>query len=594
MTPIAANEKLKPVDAVTIGVGWTGALMAEGLTAAGLKVVGLERGGARFTVPDFQAPTIHDELRYSTRKGMMQDNTKEPVTQRHSSDGVAWPIRRWSAFLPGTGLGGAGVHWNGQTWRFSPEEFRLRSFSEERYGKNFLDADLSVEDWGISWADMEPYYSQFEILCGTAGKAGNLNGKIIPGGNPFEGPRSREYPTPPMQQGYMDALFGKAAAGLGYTPFIQPSSNMTQSYVNPHGIRLNACMYCGFCERFACEHFAKASAQTTILPVLLKRPNYELRVGAQVLRINLDSTGKKATGVMYADASGRIFEQPASLVVLSSFSFNNPRMLLLSGIGQPYDPRTRKGVVGRNYAYQTMSTVEVYWDKDIVTNPFMAAGASGTVISDFAPTAFDTGPLGFIGGSYILGGTTNGRPIEYHPVPKGTPKWGRAWKEAVVRHYNHTGHVNVNGSSMPSWNNFLDLDPTYTDAWGQPALRMTFDFPENDMRMSRYSHAKGKQVAEAMGGRATSEVIYGRPFDVTKYQTTHNTGGAIMGSDPSRSVVNRYMQSWDVSNLFIPGASCFPHNSAYNPTATLAALTLMSIDKIKSDYLKSPGPLVHV
>ena len=362
--------------------------------------------------------------------------------------------------------------------------------------------------------------------------------------------------------------------------------------MNPHGIQMNACMYCGFCERFACEHFAKASAQTTILPVLLKRSNYELRTGCQVLRINLDSTGKKATGVTYADEDGRIYEQPSDIVILSAFSFNNPRMLLLSGIGKPYDHRTRTGVVGRNYAYQTMSTIEVFWDQGITTNPFMAAGASGTAIADFSPTAFDTGPLGFVGGSYILGGTTNGRPISYHPIPEGTPKWGRLWKEAVIRHYNHTGHINVNGSSMPSWNNFLDLDPTYRDAWGQPVLRMTFDFPENDMRMSRFCHAKGKDIGRAMGGMSLGETVYKRPFDVTKYQTTHNTGGAIMGSDPATSVVNKYMQVWDVPNVFVPGASAFPHNSAYNPTATIGALTLFSIEKIKSDYLKSPGPLV--
>ena len=593
MSPLTAARKMPAVDAVTIGVGWTGSLMAEGLTAAGLRVVGLERGRARYTVPDFQAPLIHDELRYSVRKGMMQDNTTEPVTMRHTPDETALPVRRWNAFLPGTGLGGSGVHWNGQTYRFNEVEFRLKSAMEERYGRGFVDEALNLQDWGVSWQEIEPFYAQFEALCGTSGQAGNIGGKLLAGGNPFEGPRSGPYPTPPMQQGYMDAKFSKAAAELGYSPFIQPSSNLSQAYVNPHGIHMNACMYCGFCERFACEHFAKGSAQTTILPVLLKRPNYELRTGCQVLRINLDSTGRRATGVMYADETGTIVEQPADLVICSTFSFNNPRMLLLSGIGTPYDPHTRKGTVGRNYAYQTMSTIEVFWDKDVVTNPFMAAGASGTVIGDFSPGVFDTSQARFVGGSYILGGVTNGRPIVYHPVPPGTARWGREWKEAVIRHYNHTGHININGSSMPSWTNYLDLDPTYKDAWGQPVLRTTFDFPENDMRMSTYTHDKALGIAKAMGGTAISQNIYRRPFDVTKYQTTHNTGGAIMGGDPSTSVVNKYMQSWDVSNLFVPGASAFPHNSSYNPTATLAALTLMSVAKIRSDYLKAPGPLVH-
>jgi gluconate 2-dehydrogenase alpha chain len=161
-------------------------------------------------------------------------------------------------------------------------------------------------------------------------------------------------------------------------------------------------------------------------------------------------------------------------------------MLLLSGIGEPYDPVTEKGVVGRNYAYQTQSYVPAFLKEDIHLNSFMAAGASGTVIDDFSVDNFDHSALGFIGGCYVLCGSTNARPIEFHPTPPGTPRWGRQWKEAVRRHYNHTAIFNLSGTSSASRWNYLDLDPTYRDAWGLPLLRMTFDFPENDLRMSRY------------------------------------------------------------------------------------------------------------
>ena len=127
---------------------------------------------------------------------------------------------------------------------------------------------------------------------------------------------------------------------MGYHPFPQPSSNLSQPYTNPEGMKLNACVFCGFCERYACEHYAKSVPQTVILPVLLANPNFELRTGCQVQRINLDSTKKHATGVTYIDAAGREFEQPASLVITSTFAINNVRMLLLSGIGKPYDPAT--------------------------------------------------------------------------------------------------------------------------------------------------------------------------------------------------------------------------------------------------------------
>src|SRR3954470_7573530 len=104
------------VDAVLLGVGLVGTVLGRELARAGLKVLGLERGEPRFTVPDFQGPQMHDELKYSVRKALMQDTAKETLTFRNTGAETALPIRRWASFLPGTGVGGAFVHWNGQTY----------------------------------------------------------------------------------------------------------------------------------------------------------------------------------------------------------------------------------------------------------------------------------------------------------------------------------------------------------------------------------------------------------------------------------------------------------------------------------------------
>jgi gluconate 2-dehydrogenase alpha chain len=585
-------ERLKEVDVVVIGVGMVGSIVAKELAAAGYKVVGLERGQPRFTVPQFQSPGVHDELRFDIRKALMQDNTREPVTFRNQGSQVALPVRRWESFLPGTGLGGSMVHWNGQTYRFQANDFQLATRMRERYGKDFLDPDVTIQDWGITYDDLEPHYDRFEYLLGTSGKAGNIKGQIQPGGDPHESPRSREYPTPPQKEHFQGALFRKAASSLGYHPFPQPSSNLSQPYTNPEGLKLNACVFCGFCERFACEHYAKSVPQTVILPVLLANPNFELRTGCQVQRINLDSTKKHATGVTYIDAVGREFEQPASLVITAAFAINNIRMLLLSGIGAPYDPATGQGVVGRNYAYQTMSEVASFFGDNIIVNPFMASGASGTLINDFAGDNFDHGGLGFIGGSFVGAVNTNGRPIEYHPVPPGTPSWGKAWKQAVVKHYNHTVMLGLHGSSVSQRQNYCDLDPTYKDAWGQPVLRITFDFPPNDIKMAAFVTAKAVEIGKAMGAKQVVGSPRKGPYTVTQYQTTHNTGGTVMGDNPRTSVVNRYLQSWDVPNVFVIGASNYPQNASWNPTGTLGALTYWAIDALKNKYLKSPGRLV--
>jgi gluconate 2-dehydrogenase alpha chain len=586
--------KLKPVDVITIGVGMTGAILGKELAAMGLKVVGLERGEYRDTVPDFQGSTMHDELRFAVRKGLMQDNTKEAVTARNKASQVALPIRRWESFLPGTGVGGAMVHWNGQTYRFHPTDFVMKSHFKTRYGDKIFDPDLTIQDWGVSYDELEKHYDRFEYLCGTSGKAGNIKGKIQEGGDPFEGFRERDYPTPPQKEPFAGAMFRKAAKGLGYHPLPQPSSNLSQPYTNPEGLKMQTCNFCGFCERFGCEHFAKSSPQTIILPAALKQTTYEMRTGCQVLKINLDSTKKKATGVTYVDRSGREFEQPADLVLLTAFALNNVRMMMLSGIGQVYDPKTGQGTVGRNYAYQTMGSAQVFYDESTRINPFMASGASGTIINDFAADNFDHGPAGFVGGAYIGAIQPHGRPIEFHPTPPGTATWGLDWKKSVARYYNHTANINVHGSSMASRNNFLDLDPTYKDAWGLPLLRMTFDFPPNDLRMSQFITEKARLIGQAMGGQQVSATPRKGPWTTQVYQTTHNTGGAVMGDDPKTSVVNRYLQSWDVPNLFVVGASAFPQNPAWNPTGTVGALTYWALEAIKTKYLKSPGALVKV
>jgi gluconate 2-dehydrogenase alpha chain len=585
-------RRMPAVDVVLVGMGWTGTIMAKELAAAGMKVVGLERGAFRRTVPHFQSPAMHDELRYAVRHGLMIDTSRETFTFRNGTDEEALPMRQLGSFLPGTGLGGAGVHWNGQTWRFLPADFRQRSHVVERYGEGIIEEGLTVQDWGVTYDELEPHYDRFEHLCGIGGEAGNLRGQIRPGGNPFEGPRARPYPNPPMLTSQAGALFRDAAAGLGYHPFPAPSANMTRHYTNPEGAELKPCMYCGFCERFGCEHFAKASPETTILPAAMRSPNFELRTQSHVLRVDLDRERGRATGVIYVDARGREIEQPAGLVVLCAFGINNVRLMLLSGIGSPYDPSTGEGTIGRNYTYQTMSGVTVFYGPEVIINPFMGAGAMGIAIDDLNGDNFDHGPHGFIGGAYLACWSNGGRPIQYHPVPEGTPRWGLGWKQAVARHYNHTTGISVHGASMAGRGNYLSLDPTWTDAYGQRLLRLTFDFTANDRRMSRFATDRAEEIGRAMGGRIVERDDLAEHYSIVPYQTTHNTGGAIMGTDPRTSAVNRYLQSWDVPNLFVMGACAFPQNAGYNPTGTVGALTYWALDAILGPYRRDPGPLV--
>jgi gluconate 2-dehydrogenase alpha chain len=470
----------------------------------------------------------------------------------------------------------------------------MRSETIERYGARRIPDEMSIQDWGITYDELEPYYDRFEYMAGIAGRAGNLQGTIVPGGNPFEGPRARRYPVGPMQESYAGALFGKAAGELGYHPFPQPSANLPEVYVDPDGKARNHCLYCGFCEHYGCEVGAKADPNVTVIPQALETGRFELRTGATAVRILHD--GKQGRAVQYHDRAGRLQEQPADLILVTSWVFNNARMLLVSGMGEPYDPRSGRGAIGRNYAYQIMPKPPRGFFKDKDFHPFMGSGANGVVVDDLDADNFDHADLDFIGGGALIAESTGIRPIVGLQVPPDVPAWGARWKQAIRDYYRGTLTVLIQGQSPAYRTHYLDLDPTYRDAFGLPLVRMTFDFRPNERRMAAYLGAKATEIVQAMNpdaiaGKGVAGTLEPH-YDVTRYQTTHNTGGVIMGSSPEESAVNSYQQLWDFDNVFVIGASSFPQNAGLNPTGTVAALAYRTAEAIVERYRHRPGPLV--
>jgi len=587
--------RLKEVDAVMVGMGWTGSILARELTKAGLTVTGLERGEDLSPRENFGLPGIRDELRYSYRLELIQDPALETVTFRHRPSESALPMRRFGSFLPGNSVGGAANHWGGQHWRYLPSDHLTRSRIVGRYGANAIPDDMPIQDWAMTYDELEPYYDKFDKLCGVSGKAGNLRGERIEGGNIFEGPRSSEYPTPPLIMTESGLMFAKAAKELGYHPFPQPASNASRPYVNSEGLTLGGCQYCGFCERNGCEANAKAGPQVCVLPVLRSEPKFSLRSRSWVSRLSYDKTAKKVTGVIFTDTrTGEEYEQPAGIVVLSAYVFGNISLLLNSDIGEPYDPVTQQGAVGKNYCYQLSRMGVTLFLEDKFFNPFMGSPGTQMVMDDFDGDNFDHSALGFLGGCKIQLGHADGRPISYRPVPPGTPRWGAKWKKETANWYQRAARITLSGSNYANRYNYIDLDPTYKDQLGRPLLRMTYNFVENDHKVADYCMRVALEIARAM-----KPTMMGPPalrqgdYDTVPYQSTHNTGGTIMGTDPKTSVVNRYLQAWAADNLFIMGASTFPQQPAYNPTGPVGALAYWSAEAIVTKYLKSPGPLVH-
>ncbi|HKW56838.1 MAG TPA: GMC family oxidoreductase [Candidatus Acidoferrum sp.] len=585
-------KTLPHADVVIVGGGWTGLLMAKELgSRTSLSIVVLERGAAHSSA---EYANGMDELEHSIRLRLMQDASLETVTLRHNSTQRAVPLRQLGSFLPGTGVGGAGEHWSAVFPRFLPDVFELYSRTVEKYGTARLPADHAVQDWGVTYDELEPYYTRVENLLGISGKAGNLRGRTIVGGNPFEGWRSAEYPTPPTKTPYFSELFRRGAESLGYHPYPVPAATLSQLFTNPDGVTRPGCTYCGFCETFGCMIGAKSQPTNTLLPIIAKRRNVSIRSGSNVRRIVHEESKKngKAHGVTYSDTAGNQFFQPADLVFLASWTLNNTRLLLLSKIGEPYDSTSGRGVVGRNLTHQvSLSAATAFFEQPL--NRFMGSGASGMVLNDFDGDVFDHTRLPFLRGGAILGRSARSLPIGECDVLPGSvkAKWGSEWKKAVIHYYDRTGRITFIGDHLAYRGNYTDLDPVYKDHWGDPLLRLTLDWRDNERYMADFATQKAVEVAHAMGANEVTAFPGLKHYDATRYQSTHVQGGAIMGASPENAVVNPYLQHWQTPNLFVLGASSFPQNASANPTATILAQTLRTAERVIEGYLKTPGPL---
>ena len=316
-------ETLPATDVIVIGVGAVGGVAALSLARAGLEVVGLE-AGTWLTPRDF-AP---DELRNNIRgwPQSAQKANREVPTHRPAESAPYTP--RASVHPMMNAVGGTSVHYWAQSWRLNPWDFKVVSETTRRYGSSRIPAGSTVEDWPFGLAELEPYYDRVEHEIGVSGKAGNINGRLDPGGNLFEGPRSREYPMPPLRSTGFTEHMSDAARTLGWRPFPGPAAINSQPYEER-----SACVYHGFCSRGGCHVSAKNSTLVSTIPKALATGNLRVVTQAHVTAIDVDGDGR-VHGVIYRKG-GREYLQPAAVVLLATYTYENVRLLLLSK-SRPY------------------------------------------------------------------------------------------------------------------------------------------------------------------------------------------------------------------------------------------------------------------
>ena len=536
----AFNNK-SDVDFLIIGAGAAGGVVAKELSTAGFRVLVLEQG------PYLQERDFtHDELKVVFQGALTNDHKRQPNTFRKMEQEKA---RLQPAIGYGRMVGGGTVHFTANYWRFHEIDFIERSKLGTISGTSF-------DDWPITYADLEPYYTKVDWEIGVSGLAG---------ANPFDPWRSKPYPVPPLPIKSSGALLEIGAKTLGWHAAPAPMAILS----SPHNGRAG-CVHCGFCEFYGCEVGAKSSSLASVIRIAEKTGNCEIRPGSYVRKIETDASGR-ATGVIYFDSHGTEVFQKAKAVVVCANGAETPRLLLMSKSHRfPHGLANSSGLVGKNLMFNAGAVAGGLFEHEL--NDYKSVVVT-RIVHDF----YDTDPKrGFYGGGGIDARFAM-QPIMFASIalPSEIPRWGAAYKAALKEYFNRTMGMVSHTTSLPVPSNSISLDPGVKDAWGLPAVRVTYKDHADDIKISQFLQDRSVEMLEA----ASAKKIWKVPVGEQTF-SSHLLGTCRMGIDPKSSVVDKYHRTHDVRNLFIVDGSSFVTSGRGQPTMTIQALAFRMADHL--------------
>ena len=560
--------RLNKTDVVLIGLGGVGGLAVLPLTESGLEVVALE-AGTWLSPRDFAPDELRNEV-HGWPQSVQKANQEIPVHRATSSSPDSPRIELHPMM---NAVGGTTMHWWAQSWRLNPWDFKVVSETTRRYGASRIPVDSTVEDWPLELEDLEWYYDKVEHEIGVSGQAGNVKGVIDRRGNIFEGARSRGYPMPPLRGTGFTEIMSDAASRLGWNPFPGPAAINTEVYDNRA-----PCLYHGFCHRGGCHVEAKNSTAVSTIPKAQKTGNLAVVTEAHVTRIHVDKDGR-ASAVEYLK-NGEIYLQPADVVLLAGYTYENVRLLLLSDSGAyPNGLSNNNGQVGRHYmTHNTSAGVLALFPHEL--NRWYGLPAQGIAADEWADDNFDHTNLDFIGGGNLWV-YSDRRPItaaNMHTFDMA-PRWGSDWKSFIIRNADRWVNSYLQKTTLPYKENYLDLHPTVKDPLGFPVCRITADLKENERKVAYFIQDKMEKWFLEAGAIATFRQPTG-----TMGPSTHAYGGTRMGNNKETNVVDCWGFSHEVPNLGVLGASVMGTSGAHNPTLTAQALAWRTAEHLVQNW----------
>ena len=548
---------LPMVDAVIVGAGAGGPIVAQELVRAGWRVVLLERG--KWNTPwDCLKDDLHNQRNPNLGNpfGPEDDGNPRVVV---SMDGKASVVAPYEGGYNNNAacVGGGTLSYGAMAWRFQPTDFRMAS----KYG---VPEGSTLADWPLSYDELEPYYEKAEWELGVSGDVSN---------DPFKGPRNKPLPMPPVSpQGKEHDILDTAARKLGFHPFHIP---MLRNSVPYNG--RPACMRCRWCVGFACEVDAKNGTQNTVIPVALKTGLLELRTECMTREIIVDERGR-ATGVRYFDREGRSWEQPARVVVVSGGAIESARLLLNSstpkfpnGLGNRYD------WVGRNLQGHTYSGAWGQFDEIIYDD--LGPGAT-IAISDF-----NHGNPGMAGGGALCNEFIR-LPYQFVGArPPEVPRWGQAYKDWVRQAYRRTISIMGPTQEMPVFDSRVTLDREVRDKLGIPVARISGPRHPHSLAISNLQAKHAEDWLKAAGAKKTWLRLAGQGTSGGQ----HQAGTCRMGNDAKTSVVDRDCRVHELENVYVVDASVNVTNGGFNPVLTIMANAYRVGEQIARTHAKARG-----
>jgi choline dehydrogenase-like flavoprotein len=532
--------KNKHVNAVVVGAGAGGGPVAKELAINGLTVVLFERGR-------WQTYDEHDDDELCSQRTTVLGNAFGPDRDKHwrvfadqsGKERVVYP-HEWPYNNNAACVGSGTLSYGAMAWRFMPEDFRMKSIYGHIEGS-------TLEDWPITYEDLEPFYEQAEWEIGVAGADPQ---------NPHVPDRKKPLPMPPFAYNRTGKILEAAAKRKGWHPFPIP---MLRNSV-PYGGR-PACYRMRTCVGFACPVNAKCGTQNTVIPVAMATGNCEVRTQCQVAEIILDDKGR-ASGIKYYDASNKPRIQTADLVVVAGSATESARLLLNSrskmfpeGAGNNFD------WVGRNLQGHAYSGAYGLFEEEVYDD--VGPGACISICE------FNHHVDGLVGGG-MLANEFVPMPYLFTGIrPPGSDRWGKGHKKFQRHQFKRIIAVKGPFQEIPNFEARVTVDPVVKDFWGIPVAKLMGKRHPYDRKGCEMLSGRAEEWLKEAGAHFTWQEIGGGP-GLSGGQ--HQAGTCRMGNDKQTSVTNRFGQLHEIDNIFVADGSLAVTNGGFNPALTIMAL----------------------